>query len=201
MEWTIKHTLTIVCLLLSVVIHAQAPLGIPYQAAARNSSGAVLVSTAISVRFTIRQSIATGTILYRETHSTTTDANGMFSVNVGQGTPVSGSFVGINWGTNAKFMQVELDPAGGSSYTDMGTQQMMSVPYALHTGSIKLTASTTGDTLNSGNGNYVIVPGISAANCTVTAGTITGTSTLTIGNTDILSNATTGGVWSSGAPG
>jgi hypothetical protein len=73
-----------------------------------------------------------GVIKYRETHSTTTDANGMFSVNVGQGTPVSGTFAGINWNTNAKFMQVELDPAGGSSYVDMGTQQMMSVPYSLN---------------------------------------------------------------------
>ncbi len=61
-------------------------------------------------------------------------------------------------------MQVELDPAGGSIYTDMGTNQIMSVPYALHAGSLKLNVSTTGDTLFSGGGNYVIVPGISAAN-------------------------------------
>jgi hypothetical protein len=60
----------------------------------------------------------------------------MFSVNVGQGTPVTGTFAGINWGTNAKFMQVEIDPAGGSSYIDMGTQQMMSVPYALYASNV-----------------------------------------------------------------
>jgi hypothetical protein len=54
----------------------------------------------------------------------------MFSLNVGQGTVVSGTFSGINWATNAKFMQMEMDPAGGSSYIDMGTSQMMSVPYA-----------------------------------------------------------------------
>ena len=100
----------------------------------RNSSGAVLASTNISVRFTIRDSVATGAIKYRETFSVTTTAQGMFSVNVGQGTVVTGTFAGINWGTNAKFMQVEMDPAGGSSYIDMGTQQMMSVPYALNAG-------------------------------------------------------------------
>lgn len=119
-----------VSLLLTNIAMAQAPQGIPYQAVARNSSGVILASTAISVRFTIRDSVAIGVIKYRETFSVTTTEQGMFSVNVGQGTPVTGTFAGINWGTNAKFMQVELDPAGGSSYIDMGTQQMMSVPYA-----------------------------------------------------------------------
>ena len=120
-----------VLLILANVVIAQAPQGIPYQAVARNSSGTILASTAISVRFTIRDSIATGAIKYRETFSVTTSSQGMFSVNVGQGTVVSGSFAGINWATNAKFMQVEMDPAGGSSYIDMGTTQMMSVPYAI----------------------------------------------------------------------
>ncbi len=151
-------------ILFAQITYAQAPQGIPYQAVARNSSGVILASTAISVRFTIRDSIATGAIKYRETHSLTTTALGMFSVNVGQGTPVTGMFSGINWGTNAKFMQVEIDPAGGSSYIDMGTQQMMSVPYALNSGSLKTTVSATGDTLYSGGGNFVIIPGISAAN-------------------------------------
>ncbi len=121
-----------VLLLLANIAMAQAPQGIPYQAVARNSSGAILASTAISVRFTIRDSIATGTIKYRETFSVTTSAQGMFSVNVGQGTPITGTFSVINWGANSKFLQVELDPSGGSSYIDMGTTQMMSVPYALY---------------------------------------------------------------------
>ena len=185
--------------------HAQAPQGIPYQAAARNSSGAVLASTAISVRFTIRDSIATGVIKYRETHSVTTTAQGMFSVNVGQGSPVAGTFSSINWATNAKFLQVEMDPAGGSSYIELGTQQMMSVPYALSSAtasSVSLTVSATGDTLYSGGGNYVIIPGISTANCTLpTPGTITGTATVCAGSTTALSNATTGGAWSSRAAG
>ncbi len=141
----IKHTALLLCLFIASMAMAQAPQGIPYQAAARNSSGATLASTAISVRFTIRDSVATGAIKYRETHSITTSDQGLFSLNVGQGTPLSGTFAGINWATNAKFLQVEIDAAGGSSYMDMGTQQMMSVPYALH-------AATSGTTLNGGNG-------------------------------------------------
>lgn len=119
---------------------AQVPQGIPYQAVARNSSGNILASQTIRVRFSIRDSVATGSIVYRETFTPTTNALGLFSVNVGTGTVVTGAFSGINWGTNAKFMQVEMDPTGGTTYTDMGTTQMMSVPYSLYSGS-SLTSS------------------------------------------------------------
>jgi uncharacterized protein (TIGR02145 family) len=118
----------------------------------------------VKVRFSIRDSIATGAIKYQETHNPTTSALGLFSVNVGMGTVVSGTFSGINWGKNAKFLQVELNTSGGTTYTDLGTTQMMSVPYALQASSIKMKTSATGDTLYTGGGNYLIIPGISAAN-------------------------------------
>ena len=153
------------CLLTSdFFLQAQAPQGIPYQAIARNASGVAIASTAVKVRFSIRDSIATSAIKYQETHSPTTSALGLFSVNVGMGTVVSGTFSGINWGKNAKFLQVEMDPAGGSTYTDLGTTQMMSVPYALQANAIKMKTSVTGDTLYTGGGNFVIVSGISASN-------------------------------------
>lgn len=187
----------LVLVLLANIAIAQTPQGIPYQAVARNSSGAILASTAISVRFTIRDSVATGTIKYRETFSVTTTAQGMFSVNVGQGTPVTGTFAGINWGTNAKFMQVEMDPAGATSYVDMGTTQMMSVPYSLSAGSLKMRVSATGDTLFSGGGNFVIIPGITAANNPPYPGTISGASTVCAGSTITLTDSVAGGTWSS----
>jgi hypothetical protein len=59
------------------------------------------------------------------------------------GTVVNGTFSGINWGKNAKFLQVELNTTGGTTYTDLGTTQMMSVPYALYaenSGSINSTS-------------------------------------------------------------
>jgi hypothetical protein len=146
-----KNILNILLLvLLANIALAQAPQGIPYQAVARNSTGAILASTAISVRFTIRDSVATGNIKYRETFSVTTTVQGMFSVNVGQGTVVSGTFAGINWGTNAKFMQVEIDPAGSTSFIDMGTQQMMSVPYALY-------SNTSGSVGGSGSNSNTLL--------------------------------------------
>jgi hypothetical protein len=123
--------------------YAQVPQGIPYQAAARNASGQALVNTAVKVRFSILDSVATGTVVYKETHSTTTNSVGLFNVNVGMGTPVTGTFNAINWGKNAKFMQMELDITGtGSSYVNMGTQQMLSVPYALYAGNAKNSDNT-----------------------------------------------------------
>ena len=137
-----KKLTLIFILLLTHFAYAQVPQGIPYQAAARAANGQALVNTAVKVRFSILDSVATGTTVYQETHSTTTNNVGLFNVNVGMGTPVTGTFSAINWGNNTKFMKMELDITGtGSSYVDMGTQQMLSVPYALYAGSSKVSNS------------------------------------------------------------
>ncbi len=131
-----KRLFTLISLcLISAFSFAQIPQQLTYQAIARNSAGAALVSTNISIRISIRDVSATGTTLYSETHTATTNSFGLFTLPVGTGTIVSGNFSTINWATNAKFMKVEMDPAGGSSYTDMGTSQLLSVPYALVAGS------------------------------------------------------------------
>ena len=123
-----------VCLTISS--QAQAPQGIPYQSVVRNGSGTLISNQPVSIRFSIHDSTMQGTIVYQETHNTTTSNGGMVILNIGQGTPVTGTFSAINWGVNAKFMQVELDTtATGNNYVDLGTQQMMSVPYALYSNS------------------------------------------------------------------
>jgi len=127
---------------------AQVPQGIPYQSVARSSSGVIIASHPIGLRFTIHDSLATGTIIYQETFTPTTNILGLFSVNVGTGTVVTGTFNSVSWGHNAKFMQVEMDATGGTSYINMGTQQMMSVPYALYAGS---SGDTIGWILNGNN--------------------------------------------------
>ncbi len=111
---------------------AQAPNAIPYQAVARDATGNLIPNQLISLRFTLHDSSANGNIVYQETHSATTNTLGLCNVNLGQGTPVQGIFSSINWKQNSKFLQVELDTAGGSNYTNMGTTQMLSVPYAIY---------------------------------------------------------------------
>lgn len=120
--------------------------GIPYQAIARGTSGAILANQAVGLRFSIRDSTASGPVLYTETFSVTTDAEGLFNVNVGMGTVVTGNFNTISWGAGAKFMQMEMDQTGGSSYNNLGTQQLMAVPYALFAKN-GLPPGTTGEVL------------------------------------------------------
>lgn len=121
-------------LLIGTAAYGQAPQAIPYQAIARNNSGSTIANQNIALRLSIHDITATGTVVYQETQTATTNALGLFTLHIGQGTSVIGTLAAINWANAAKFIQVELDPAGGTSYSDMGTTQLMSVPYALHAG-------------------------------------------------------------------
>lgn len=131
-----KNLLTLILLFIGAChfgrAFAQAPQGIPYQAIARDTSGSLIANQSITLQLSVHDVTANGTVSYRETHSVTTNALGLFTVNIGQGTPDIGTFSAIAWGNGDKFLQVELDITGGNSFTDMGTTQLMSVPYALY---------------------------------------------------------------------
>ncbi|MCC7501443.1 MAG: hypothetical protein IT229_02870 [Flavobacteriales bacterium] len=153
----------LVTVLLCGTLTAQVPQAFDFQAVARDASGTVLSAQPLSVRFSIHSGTASGPIAYQEVHATTTSAFGLFSLAVGQGIVVQGAFDAVPWGSASHFLQVELDASG--SYVDMGTSQLLSVPYALHAGSVDCpTVSLLGDTLRHASGCYTIVPGISAAN-------------------------------------
>lgn len=112
-------------------IFAQAPQKMSYQAVVRNSSGDLVTNHAIGMRISILQGSATGTAVYVETHTKTTNENGLATIEIGDGNIVSGIFAGINWGSGLYFLKTETDPSGGSAYSITGTSQLLSVPYAL----------------------------------------------------------------------
>lgn len=118
-------------LLLSLFTFAQVPQGISYQAIALNGSGNPVVSANVGLRLSILDNTASGTVLYTETQVKTTNNKGLFNLVIGQGTATSGTFAGINWKVNSKFLKVEMDAAGGTNYVLVGTTQLLSVPYAL----------------------------------------------------------------------
>ncbi len=122
----------LVLIALSVSVFTQAPQKMSYQAVIRNSSGQLVVSHAVGMRISILQGSATGTAVYVETQSPTTNANGLATIEIGGGTVVTGTFSGINWSTGTYFIKTETDPAGGTNYTIIGTSQILSVPYALY---------------------------------------------------------------------
>lgn len=126
----------IYCTLFSYMqVNAQAPAKFNYQGVARNASGQPLASQALGLRLSIRNLTAGGAVVYQETQTVNTNAYGLYSVAIGDGAVVSGTMAGINWSDGNKYLQVEMDPAGGASYTDLGTSQLLSVPYAMYSGS------------------------------------------------------------------
>jgi uncharacterized protein (TIGR02145 family) len=161
-----RFTFTILLLLLNLFLRAQAPALIPYQAIARNAAGEPLASSTLNARFTMHDGAASGAVVWQELQTVNTSALGLFTAQLGS----SVSLTNVNWAVGAKFMQVELDL--GSGFIDIGTQQLLSVPYALHAGSVHLDVSATGDTLFVGDGSFVIIPGISEANSFTTGTTL-----------------------------
>jgi hypothetical protein len=146
-----KKLLLISTFLISFVTFAQVPQGISYQAIALNATGSPVVSASVGVRLSVLDNTATGTVLYTESQTKTTNAQGLFSLVIGQGSPSIGTFSAINWAVNSKFLKVELDVAGGTSYVLVGTTQLLSVPYAMMAGGIK-TQAGQGITITSPNG-------------------------------------------------
>ena len=53
-------------------------------------------------------------------------------MQIGNGTVLSGIFANIDWGDASHFIKLEADFSGGSNYVVLGTQELMSVPYALY---------------------------------------------------------------------
>ncbi|MBI5218917.1 MAG: tail fiber domain-containing protein [Bacteroidia bacterium] len=145
-----KFLVSVISLLISATIFAQSPHAFNYQAVVRNSSGTVIPNHDISFRINILQGSATGASVYSEEHSATTNPFGLVNLEVGNGTNSSGNFSTIEWGNNSYYIKIELDINGGNNYTVMGTNQLLSVPYALYS-----------------PGNYKAGNGISISNDTI----------------------------------
>lgn len=111
---------------------AQVPDAFNYQAVVRNNSGEIMANQNVSFRISVLQGSESGTVLYSETHVVSTNALGLVNLKVGDGTLVSGVFSPSGWGATSHFLKVEIDPAGGSAYTHLGTSELLSVPYAFH---------------------------------------------------------------------
>ena len=111
---------------------AQAPNKMSYQAVIRNNSNALVTNSAVGMRISILQTTSSGTAVYVETQTPTTNANGLVSIEIGGGTVVSGNFATIDWAIGPYFIQIETDPTGGSNYSITGTSQLLSVPFALY---------------------------------------------------------------------
>jgi hypothetical protein len=127
---------------------AQSPQQINYQGIARNTVGSVIANQNITLRLSIRESLPTGTVLYKETRTLRTNSFGLFATAIGSpgASSATGSFATIGWGNGTpKYLQVEIDPTGSSSFIDMGTSQLLSVPFALYAEKAQPVGAAGGD--------------------------------------------------------
>ena len=116
---------------LSLSSYGQAPEGFKYQAVVRDAGNLILNNQAVGLRMTIQQGSIGGTAVYTETFSTTTNGYGLVNLEIGSGTSMD-DFSTIDWANGPYFIETAIDVTGGTSYTVMGTSQLMSVPYALY---------------------------------------------------------------------
>ncbi len=147
-----KILLTITGFIVTLLAVAQSPNLMNYQGVARNSVGNVLPNQPIGLRLSILNGSPTGPVVYQETRNVTTNAFGLFNVVVGNPGAITtiGTIAGINWtafgtGSGSKFLQVEIDPIGGTSYVNVGSTQLVSVPYALNAGAAAPVGPAGGD--------------------------------------------------------
>ncbi len=117
----------IIILFFPILAIAQAPQKINFQSILRNSSGEVIGNKSVGLKISILSGSIDGSSVYSETH-----ASGLISLQIGNGTVISGIFVNIDWGGASHFIKLEADFSGGSNYVVLGTQELMSVPYAIY---------------------------------------------------------------------
>ena len=120
---------TVGALLLTLSSFAQAPEKMSYQAVIRGANNALVTNQQVGMQISILQG---STAVYEETQTPTSNTNGLVSLEIGTGTVISGSFTAIDWSADTYFIKTETDPTGGTNYTITGTNQLLSVPFALY---------------------------------------------------------------------
>jgi len=117
--------------LLTAAIWAQSPEKMSYQAVIRNNSNDLVSNATVGMKISILQGSSEGTVVYVETQLPETNANGLVSIEIGTGT-TSDDFSVIDWSSGPYFIKTETDLQGGTNYSILGTSQLLSVPYSLH---------------------------------------------------------------------
>lgn len=196
-----KLYLFVLCLVSCIAcLHAQAPpKSFNYQAVARDAAGNVLNTQAINIRAGILAGSSSGLLEEEETFSVTTNQFGLFTLQLGQGVHTGGvlpTFASIDWAAADYWLKIEMNT--GSGYVLMGSQQLISVPYAMvadtvvHEKNLTLNDLTDVNTAGAANGNSLQYNGttwVPAATSSALGQTVTaayGNATMSV-----LVNATT----------
>ena len=172
-----RYIITLVVLSLSFLGKVQAQALINYQGVARDNKGIAIANQAIALRFEILQGSASGPVVYTDNQlsGVLTNSLGLFSTQIGK----SGNLAQVDWSNNGPyFLQVSIDPTGGTNLTVLGTQQIVFVPMALH-----VPSSYTNNVLTIGAKSYTVGSGVTITQGTGTNVTVSGGPNYTISST------------------
>jgi hypothetical protein len=180
-----KLTPTLFLLFLSLCIYGQSPEKMSYQAVIRDASNTLVTNQSIGMQISILQTTITGTTVYAETHTVTTNLNGLVSLEIGTGS-TSDTFSTIDWSAGPYFIKTETDPTGGSSYTITGTSQLMSVPFAMY-------AKSSGNGITTDQSDAIVAntAKVGYADALVSANTAVAANTAKVGYTEAAVSANT----------
>ena len=182
-----------VALLFSIgTAFGQAPQKMSYQAVIRNSSSVLVVSAPVGMKISILQGSSSGSSVYIEAQTGSTNVNGLVSLEIGTGSVLSGNFSTINWANGPYFIKIETDPTGGTSYTITGTSQLSSVPYALYAEKAGPSTCATSSDCSPGftcSGGYCVpIPGATGPAGVIASGSALGNTTFWDGTQWVLNN-------------
>jgi len=127
-----KFIALVFLLLTNFLLQAQAPEGVNYQAVIRDNLGSPIENTIVGVKIAIYQNATSGNLVFEESFTPNTNAFGLVNFIIGQGNLISGDFSLIDWSSGPYFLEISADIDGGVNYENIGSQELMSVPYALY---------------------------------------------------------------------
>ena len=127
-----KFIVLVFLLLTNFLLQAQAPEGVNYQAVIRDNLGSPIENTTVGIKIAIYQNATSGNLVFEESFTPNTNAFGLVNFIIGQGNLISGDFSLIDWSSGPYFVEISADIDGGVNYENIGSQELMSVPYALY---------------------------------------------------------------------
>jgi len=140
--------MVLLSILLQSSVWAQAPQAFNYQAIIRNNFGVSIPNRPVRIQVGLQQGLS-GPFLYQEQHIDTTNSDGLVILHIGRGTLVNNSlaFTTINWANHPYYINLSIDTIGNGPFMNMGSFELLSVPYAFYSGNGMPAGSQRGEML------------------------------------------------------
>lgn len=153
MKRLLTFKMVMALLLCTQLLWAQVPQKFNYQGIARDAKGNPMSGKTMRLKLSVLPTQDATVPEYEETQLVTTNEFGLYTLKIGDGEATVGEMNTVKWETGNKYIRVSIDPQGGSQFTDAGTTQLLSVPYAIYAEKAGMAKNTGGS--RAGNQHYL----------------------------------------------